>query len=188
MAEDLRVQSFCAAHLRDVQDFTCGDKPWQVEVAQWIKGESADNALKRMAQGTEVWLYRNANGEVVGYGSLGKSEWSWPPPKGPKQAVSIIPFFGVQTRFQGEPKNSPRNARFAYQILMDLVAKAAAHGTSVLGLFVDEDNTRAIKFYELAGFMSLTVAGKKYRRMFLYLHGTAEGNVPVSQTCDQLQP
>ncbi len=175
MAQDLSLQSFCADLLVDVHDFSCGDEPWQVEVAQWIKGESADNALTRIAQGTEVWLYRNAGGDVVGYGSLGKTEWSWPPPKGPKQIVSVIPYFGVQTQFQGEPKKSPRSGRFAYQILMDFVGKAAAHETSVLGLFVDEDNKRAIKFYELAGFMSLTSAGKKYRRMFLYLQDQRGG-------------
>ena len=169
MAQDLLVQSFSAALLPDVQDFSCGNEPWQVEVAEWIKGESKDNALTRMAGGTEVWLYRNAGREVVGYGSLGKTEWRWPPPKGPWEVVSIVPYFGVQTRFQGEPKDAPRDARFAYQILRDLVAKAACQGTRILGLFVDEDNKRAINFYEHVGFMTLTVGGKKYLRMYLYL-------------------
>ena len=169
MGQDLLVQPFSAALLRDVQGFSCGEEPWQVEVAQWITGESEDNALKRMAEGTEVWLYRNENHDVVGYGSLGKTAWSWPPPKGPKEVVSIVPYLGVQERFQSEPKGLPRNARYGYRILLDLIAKATGHGTRVLGLFVDESNTRAIAFYERAGFMNLAAGGKKYRRMYLYL-------------------
>ncbi len=180
MAQELRVQPFCVALLPDVQDFFCGVEPWQVEVAQWIKGELEDNVFQRMAQGTEVWLYRGANREVVGYGSLGKTEWSWPPPKGPKRVVSIVPYCGLQTRFQGEPKEAPRDARYAYQILRDLVAKAARQGTGVLGLFVDEENKRAIKFYEHVGFMSLTAAGKKHRRMYLYLPGASTMRMPAS--------
>ncbi len=169
MGQDLRVQSFSAAQLPDVQDFFCGDGCWQIEVAQWIKGESEDNAIRRIAQGTEVWLYRNVDREIVGYGSLGTTDWSWPPPKGPKELVSIIPYFGVQARFQGEPADGPRDDRFAYLIIRDLVAKAVHHGTRVLGLFVDEDNQRAIKFYEHVGFMRLSTGGKKYLRMYLYL-------------------
>jgi ribosomal protein S18 acetylase RimI-like enzyme len=169
MAQDLRVQPFSAAHLADVQDFSCGDDRWQIEVAPWIKCESEDNALRRIAQGTEVWLYRNADRDIVGYGSLGTTDWCWPPPTGPKERVSIIPYFGVQTRFQGEPADGPRDRRFAYLIIRDLVAKAVRHGTRVLGLFVDEDNRRAIKFYENVGFMRLTRGGKKYLRMYLYL-------------------
>ena len=156
MANDLWVQPFRAELLADVRDFSCGDEPWQVEVAQWINGESPDNAVKRASQGTDVWLYRNSDREVVGYGSLQqKTEWSCPPPIGPKEVVSIVvPFFWVQMRFpQGEPKGLPRNARFAYQILLDLVAKASGHGTRVLGLFVDEDNKRAIKFSRTCGIL-----------------------------------
>ena len=169
MAQDLRVQLFLRRYYADVQNFSCGVDPWQVEVAQWIKAESQDNALNRMTEGTEVWLYRNAAGEVVGYGSLGKTEWRWPPPTGSWEVVSIIPYFGVQTRFQGEPRGAPRNERFAYQIVRDLVVKAIRHGTRILGLFVDGDNKRAIKFYEQAGFIALPAGGKKYLGMYLYL-------------------
>ncbi len=42
-------------------------------------------------------------------------------------------------------------------------------GTRILGLFVDGNNKRAIKFYEQAGFIALPAGGKKYLRMYLYL-------------------
>lgn len=157
MPQELRVQPFSAPLLPEVQDFFCGDEPWQIEVAQWIKGESEDNAVARMTQGTEVWLYRNAQGEIVGYGSLGKTEWRWPPPGGPREAVSIIPYFGVQSRFQGEPKDAPRGQRFAFHIIGDLLARAARHGTRIVGLFVDEDNKRAVSFYEHVGIVAVSI-------------------------------
>ncbi|MGO8745394.1 MAG: GNAT family N-acetyltransferase [Thermoguttaceae bacterium] len=184
MAQGLRVQAFSASLLPDVQDFSCGDDPWQAEVAQWLKGESDDNALQRMAHGTEVWLYRNAQRDVVGYGSLGKTEWRWPPPNGPREIVSIIPYFGVQTRFQGEPRGGPRDERFGYQIMRDLLAKALRHGTRILGLFVDADNGRAVRFYEHVGFVTLPPAGKKYLRMYLYLREQPGSGSPSATAAD----
>lgn len=80
----------------------------------------------------------------------------------------------MQTRFQGEPSDASREERFAYQIMRDLMAKAVSHGTNILGLFVDEDNTRAIKFYERIGFMALPTGGKRYLRMYLYLRDSGE--------------
>ena len=44
MAYDLRVQPFSESLLADVRDFHCGDEPWQVEVARWIKDSSADDS------------------------------------------------------------------------------------------------------------------------------------------------
>ena len=78
-------------------------------------------------------------------------------------------FFGYKCDFKASRRVYPAMRSFAYQILLDLVAKASGHGTRVLGLFVDEDNKRAIKFYEHAGFLSLTSRGKRYRRMYVYL-------------------
>lgn len=156
MGHDLRVQPFSSALLADVQGFDCGGDPWQVEVATWIKDTSTDEcAVKWIERGTEVWLYRTADGSLVGYGALGQTEWSWPPPNGPKESVSIIPYFGVQKAYQGEPKDRQPEERYAYRIMGDLVSKAQAHGTRILGLFVDRRNVRAIGFYERVGFQRL---------------------------------
>ena len=96
--------------------------------------------------------------------------------KGPQASSEYHSIFRCADEFSRRAEGlSARSSRSGNQILMDLVAKATAHGTRVLGLFVDEDNKRAIKFYELAGFMSLTSAAKKYRRMFLYLKGQRGG-------------
>ena len=170
MAYDLRVQPFSADHLSEVQGFSCGEEPWQVEVAQWIKSSSGeDNAVAWIEKGTQVWLYKTDDGQVVGYGSLGKSIWRWPPPNGPREVVCIIPYFGLQSRYQGEPKDGPKHERFSARIMGDLIAKARLQGVRLLGLFVHKENHRAIGFYRGVGFAELPGDAGKYVRMVLDL-------------------
>jgi hypothetical protein len=46
-------------HLSKVQDFYCGDLPWEMEVADWIKcvnpNDCAIEAIREF--GTRVWVY-----------------------------------------------------------------------------------------------------------------------------------
>ena len=60
---------------------------------------------------------------------------------------------GVQKEFKGQPPG-PKEDRYSSQILGDLISEANEDKTThpVLGLFVDKDNNRAIKFYKDAGF------------------------------------
>jgi ribosomal protein S18 acetylase RimI-like enzyme len=171
MAHTLRVESFSPSLLTDVEGFSCGNEPWQIEVAQWIQDTAgSDCALRSMEErGTEVWLYRTPEGELVGYGSLGMTKWKWPAPNGPRETVSIIPYVGVQSKFHGEPKGASPNERYAYQIMGDLISKARRRGTKILGLFVDKKNARATAFYTRVGFQSLPDDDGQYARMFLDL-------------------
>src|SRR5882724_581410 len=113
--------------LPEIKGFDCGPERWNVEVATWIKSPVGDNSvLVDMNQrGIEAWLYRTETGELVGFASLGKNQWSLPPPKGPKHWINYIPFIGIHTKFQGEPKDAARDDKFAYQILDDLIEYAA---------------------------------------------------------------
>jgi hypothetical protein len=163
--------------LPEVQTFYCGDERWECEVAEWIKSASGENsALEDMKKyGTEVWLHRTEEGVLVGVSSLGEREWSWPPPKGPKTLISIIPCVGIQKAFQGEPRDVPPEERFAAQILDHLIYEATTkkHRHPLIGLMVDEVNKRAIRFYEKAGFAHLPKPHKSqgvvYLRMALDL-------------------
>jgi ribosomal protein S18 acetylase RimI-like enzyme len=140
--------------LPEVEGFSCGPNHWDQEVAAWIKSRSGDNSviedIKRYS--IEVWLYRTGEGELVGFSSLGENTWSFPLPKGPKHRISYIPFIGVHERFQGEPRAAVRNDKFAYQILDDLIEYTAEKTAArpdlypVIGLSVDQQNTRAIRF------------------------------------------
>ena len=53
--------------------------------------------------GLSVWLYATAEGELVGFGSLGESDQRWPKDKDPPIKTSAIPFIGVDCRFWGKP-------------------------------------------------------------------------------------
>jgi ribosomal protein S18 acetylase RimI-like enzyme len=78
-------------------------------------------------------------------------------PKGPKHWISYIPFIGIHTKFQGEPKDAARDDKFAYQILDDLIEYAVTK-TDVepyIGLSVERENRRAIRFYENRDFVDV---------------------------------
>jgi ribosomal protein S18 acetylase RimI-like enzyme len=138
--------------LPEVKNFYCGPNRWDQDVADWIK--SPDGVLQDIqTYGTEVWLHRTMEGDLVGFSSLGENRWSIPMPKGEKRLISVIPFIGVQEHFQGEPADAERDDKFAYQILDELIEYAAektaerADLFSRIGLSVDKENKRAIKFY-----------------------------------------
>lgn len=159
MAESLIRQIFSAADLPDVQDFHCGDEPYEQEVADWLKGsdepgtDSAVNSINDPVRPSRVWLYK-LDGKIVGFGSLAKTAWRWPGKNNdPSFPLSIIIWVAVQKEYWGLP-DGPKDARYSAQILDDLVAEAELDAKThpVLGLFVHKDNHRAIKFYKDAGF------------------------------------
>lgn len=158
MPSTLRAQPFSPALLGDVQDFCSGHEPWQTEVDQWIKDDpaAADRVSSYFDKDLDIWLYRNEDKEVVGFGSLGISEWKWPPPDGPRTEIAIIPYVAVQQRFQGKPDGIAKEERYAGQIIGHLIDEARERGYDTLGLHVNRDNYRAISFYERWGFQRLS--------------------------------
>jgi hypothetical protein len=182
MTRRLKKYAFSEAdiNLPEVQRFYCGEDHWAREVAEWIRSPSGENSvLEDMRNyGTEVWLYRDEDGVLVGYSSLGEQRFTWPVKSKKKELVNVIPFFGIQEPFQGEPRNGPREERYAHQITEDLLASAAGKTDRypLVVLSVDEENRRAIRFYEGWGFFNLKiprVVEKKnviYRRMARYLN------------------
>jgi hypothetical protein len=177
MLQLLKKTPFSAADLArpEVQAFTCGQERWEREVEEWIRSPSGTNsALEDMKEyGTEVWLHWTEEGELVGVSSLGENRWSWPPPKGPKRLINIIPCVGVHKNFHGEPRDAPPEERFAAQILDHLIYEATtkSHREPIIGLMVDEKNGRAVRFHEKAGFQRLVKphvsGGVTYLRMAL---------------------
>jgi ribosomal protein S18 acetylase RimI-like enzyme len=143
--------SFDKSRLPDVSTFECGDvgEPWCDDVSNWIKSD--EGVLVDMARfKTKVWLYHNAEGQLVGYGSLGISKWEWPDMASPRTKVHHIPYFGVDKAFHGLPAGPPEG-RYGAVIIRDLIEEARARHapdiTPIITLFVDERNHPAIKFY-----------------------------------------
>src|SRR5688572_25422895 len=86
--------------LPEVSNFDCGTNAWEVAVSTWIKGTDPGNSVLSdiVNWGTRVWLYYNAAGVLVGFGSLGTNAWTIES-KRVKVPVSIIPVLGVDRRF-----------------------------------------------------------------------------------------
>jgi ribosomal protein S18 acetylase RimI-like enzyme len=157
MALQLVRIPFTEVLLPKVQDFDCGQEPWEIEVSVWLKApRGAGGAVDDLENGNQVWLNATAEGDLVGFGSLGPTCQRWPRAKDPPVSASIIPMLGVDKKYWGQPPG-PNEKRCSAQILDDLIAEAQKHQADrpILILFVNEQNTRAVKFYERAGFKEL---------------------------------
>lgn len=143
--------AFTANHLELVQGFDCGDEPWQTEVSDWIKGP----VLQDMeGWGTEVWLYLSGDGQIIGFGSLGRTRWQWPTGTDRREFISIIPNVGIRREFWGQPPGN-RDERYSSLIIDDLIAEAQDRQVDrlpVLGLFVHPANEQAKRLYLRKGF------------------------------------
>ncbi len=178
-AGDLRKLAFTRELLPVVQDFECGEEEWETEVSDWIKAPQ-EGAADAVEQGIcAVWLYRTPDRILVGYASLGLSLNPWNIPGYGKARVAIIPFLGVGTQFQGQPRTVRWFDRYAAQMMRDLLAEALnleGRGHPILGLMVDYRNERAISFYERLGFVALDArdGGRHYVRMIVRLPSAIE--------------
>jgi hypothetical protein len=130
----------------------------------------------------------------------------FPAPERSKLLISYIPFIGIQHAFQGEPRDAARDDKFAYQILDDLIEYAAEKTAGrtdlypAIGLSVDGDNKRAIRFYENRGFVNANTprkdkrTGVVYERMFLNIASLVAtpqppaGGQPSPPRTDQVVP
>jgi hypothetical protein len=163
--------------LTKVQAFDCGSEPWQLEVSNWIKAPpGAGGAVDALKRGVRVWLYTDADGNLLGFGSLAEATQRWPRSKDPPIPVSLIPWLALDRRFWRKPEGPPEE-RFSGLILRDLIAEARAsqEERTLLTLYVHIDNLAAIKLYERAGFRELhkpytdKTTGWVYKRMALVL-------------------
>lgn len=153
----LYAVEFTEADQARLVGFSCGDEPWSRHVTEWILGSDVLDSMKR---GTRIWLFETEQGEKVGFASIGTSTWRWPPPDGAKTTVVLIPMFGIDVRYRGQPREP--DWRYSRQIMAHLVSEgqriaSAWPGDPVarpqwLVLMVHRDNSRAIRFYEQCGF------------------------------------
>lgn len=148
---------FSEEHLKRVAGFYCGDAPWEKEVADWIKSDGDPGALfdlkKRRVRG--IWLYASKQDGLVGFGSLGPTNWKYPEPDSPPVKHLHIPWVGLRHDLQGRPTGVARDLRYSYQIMGDLIAEAANYTQypRLLSLYVHHKNQRAIAFYQHLGFV-----------------------------------
>lgn len=166
---------FSAALLPRVQQFDCGNEPWEREVSDWIKaplgsGGALDDMLNLQ---TAVWLYEDGQGKVVGFGSLGQHQLRYPDPKkGIVTRMHVIPFIGLSRDFWGKPPG-PSSNRYSRQIMRDILTEARGHasGLTLVYLCVHERNGRAINLYKEFNFVEHSRAN---RQLGTYLRMTGQ--------------
>jgi len=149
---------FTAADQPRLVGFSCGVEPWSLHVTDWIRGSDVLESMTKW--GTRVWLFETPTGDVVGFGSVGTSQWRWPPPDGAKTTIVLVPMLGIDARYRGQPPDP--TWRYSRQLMSHLIAEGqrtarewngdAETKPQWLVLMVHRDNTRAIKFYEQCGF------------------------------------
>ncbi|OAI45626.1 hypothetical protein AYO44_12615 [Planctomycetaceae bacterium SCGC AG-212-F19] len=82
MPSFLRKIPFTDELLPAVQGFFCGNEDWERPLAEWITaGPQVKNGalyeLKKRKGKLQVWLHVNEHNDLVGYSSLGESNWPW---------------------------------------------------------------------------------------------------------------
>lgn len=167
MAELLTKRRFTAADATIVAGFDCGTESWEVAQSNWITSTKVLESIERY--GTDVWLYFSQSGELVGFGSVGRTRRPHPPGSNEFANFSTIPSLAVRRQFWGKPL---QGEKFSTQIMDDLVLQAYGHKTELLILDVHVQNTHAESFYREYGFSDYfnDIKGE-YRRMVLPLHG-----------------
>lgn len=150
-----------------MRDFDYGDEPYQRELANWI----VEEATEAIARGTKVWLYRNSADVIVGYGSLGQTNWRYPEASSKRVAVPVIPAVALRRQFWGQPATGNRDERYSSQIVADLLRRALAWPGDLpaVGLYVHPENVGAILLYERFEFRRFHTAYKDPINGMMYL-------------------
>ena len=124
----------------------------------------------------QVWLYRLPDGTLVGFGALAQTNWKWQGEDDPRLPVSIVIWYAVHGDFQKKPEG-PRENHYSFQIFESLVAEAELRQDThpILGLFVSQENQRAMQLYEDFGFTKDGFelgpdAAEDYQKMYVVLN------------------
>jgi ribosomal protein S18 acetylase RimI-like enzyme len=182
MASEIERIPFSEELFSEVQEFNCGELPYEKSVSEWLKrpfGEDgALTSIKEKKRPGRVWLYNlkeETNKKLIGYGALGKGNWKWKGEDDPRIPVTLVIWCGVAKEYQGKPDGDKEN-RYSYRIFDDLIDIAYQERQThpVMGLLVHVDNKRAIAFYRSFGFtdqdmMTYAEDGEVYQRMYVIL-------------------
>lgn len=171
---DLKKVVFTEEMWNDVQNFECGDRPFEKEVSTWLKAE--DGALasvihKNKSKRSQVWLYKLDVDVLVGFGALARGKWRWKGQDDPQIPVTKVIWYAVAKEFQKKPEGD-RDGHYSFQIFDDLLDEAMStkHTHPLMGLFVSADNIRAIELYREFGFTDDGfLAEEGYQKMYAIL-------------------
>ncbi len=151
MPIELVPRNFDQACLPLVSAFDCGQDKFGKLATDWIRCVDPLNCAIQAIRDrqTQVFLYNNLAGELVGFGSLGKTTRKL---KKVEEEWSIVPHFGIAIQLRGLPAGAMWQDRYAASIMGDLMSLARDHQTPTLMLKVHQENTPAMKLYGRLGF------------------------------------
>jgi GNAT superfamily N-acetyltransferase len=137
-----------------LQDFHCGEMPYELPLASWIKTK-APALLKDKSTRTRIWDYELSGGVIVGYGSLNIG-WI----KGDIEEWSGLERIKIQTLPTMAVHADHKGKGYSHEILNFLEAQAIARLKNpdletvkpLLGLAVNPKQTVAFSVYKKHGF------------------------------------
>ena len=128
----------------DIAEFSCGDDPWQVKVATFLRSGRAWE-VHQTGESETLIFEDTVGGEVVGFANVFPDVKSWPKWNGKRRMPCLhIAWIAVAARHQGRG--------YGREIIEELAARAIEADQSGLYLLVDTRNEDAIRFYARLGF------------------------------------
>jgi len=157
----LFADEFALADQLALADLHCGEEPWARAATEWIRGTEVLDAIERFQ--TSVWIFRDVEDFIIGFGALEATSWKkWPPPDGKKSRLLYLRHLGIGAKYRGFPPE--REYRYSNRILEHLIAQAKKMAITIrdskppskhvelLTLMVHRDNLPAQKLYQRYGF------------------------------------
>jgi ribosomal protein S18 acetylase RimI-like enzyme len=184
MSFQLFADPFTDADQPAMAGLHCGDEPWARAATAWINGSDVLDSITHWQ--TRVWVFRDESETVVGFGSLGPTQWRWPPPAGDYTRMLMIPQLGIDARFRGQPPDPER--RYSNQIMSHLIfeaqewaseirrTKPAKKHVALLILQVHKNNIPARRLYEKFEFIAMPGFESNEHIVMSHKLGHAEAN------------
>lgn len=158
MPHSLEAAHFSEDFLPIVQEFSCTTAIWCRLAAQFIASAETHKGSALWSinhRGNAVVLYFD-DGRLIGFGSLGVTNWHIPPPDGPPTRLAYIPQIAIATEFQGQPADVPKDQKYSRQIMRDIIGRALQiPDVDSISLRVHPENACAIRLYESFDFHRL---------------------------------
>ncbi|MFO0937328.1 MAG: GNAT family N-acetyltransferase [Gemmataceae bacterium] len=150
-----------------VQQFHCGDRPWECEISDWLKREHEGASDDMTIGGCIVWLFLNQDHVLIGVGAIGPHTIHYPKPNSPKIPTCCITNLGVDHRHH----------RKGYgQVILDhLLAEARErYGEIPIIAYVFVDNPALTWYTEKNGFKPFGKPTKtQYQKIVLDLRSVS---------------
>ncbi|TVS08803.1 MAG: GNAT family N-acetyltransferase [Phycisphaerales bacterium] len=134
----------------DLDAFVSGNE----EVDAYFRARQWFNVAKGVSAPPTYQFLTERDGDVVGYASVAFRRSDHPFDGSDKRALYLLIYvIGIHKRFQGQRNARGSNESYAASMIRMLANLASGRDDCVgLGLWVREDNARAIAFYQKVGF------------------------------------